>query len=460
MQPTAATERVIAHDPKSPGMTPGKPRATMAAIDGVAILIGLVVGIGIFRTPQIVAANVASEWAFIAVWVAGGLITMIGAMIYAELGSAHPDTGGEYHFLREGIGPPAALLFAWARLTVIQTGAIAAVAFVFGDYAQSLLHLGEYGAALYAAASVVLFTLVNLLGSRQSRGAQILFTALTVLGVVLIAVLGLAFDGAPAEPATRAAADASGSIGLAMVLILLTYGGWNEAAYLSAELKDVRRTMPVVLGVSILVITALYLLINAAFLNVLGLEGLRASDVVATDAMERVLGPWGAVLVSLAVCMGALSTLNATIFTGARLYYSIGRDLPLLGRIGLWQTRGDMPVNAILAQSAIALVLVALGAGTRSGFQAIVEYTAPVFWFFLLLVGVAFFTLRKRAAPGAEGFRAPLHPLMPVLFCLTCAYLLYSSLAYTGLGALIGVAVLLLGVPFVLLGRNRSAAGA
>jgi APA family basic amino acid/polyamine antiporter len=432
----------------------GAPRPSLGMVDGVAMLVGIVVGIGIFRTPQIVAANVGSEWAFIAVWLAGGVITLIGAFIYAELGSAYPHTGGEYHFLHRGIGKPAALLFAWARLTVIQTGAIAAVAFVFGDYAQQILPLGGFGSALYAAGAIVLFTLVNLSGSTQSRGAQRLFTALTVGGVLLIALLGLILGGAPATPPAAPADTTGGAVGLAMVLVLLTYGGWNEAAYLSAEMKDVRRNMPRVLMLSILAIVALYLLINLAYLRVLGLDGLRQSDVVGADTMRSVLGDSGSVALALALCCAALSTLNATIFTGARLYYSIGRDLPLLGRIGLWEARGNMPINAIIAQSVIALALVGFGASTRVGFQAIVEYTAPVFWFFLLLVGIAFFVLRHRDPPLRGAFRAPLYPLTPAIFCLTCAYLFYSSLAYTGLGALVGVAVLLLGLPVILFDRT------
>jgi len=449
---TATRPEAVASSASAMSPRAGAPRASLSVLDGVAVLIGIVVGIGIFRTPQIVALNVDSEWAFIAVWLAGGAVTLIGAFLYAELGAAYPNTGGEYHYLRQAIGRPVALLFAWARLTVIQTGAIAAVSFVFGDYAQGLLPLGPWGAALYAAMAIIVFTGINLSGSRQSRTLQLAFTLVTVLGVLLMAGLGLALGEAPApetaEPESGAGA-ASGAIGLAMVLILLTYGGWNEAAYLSAEMKDVRRNMVRVLVISIVAITGLYFLINLAYLNVLGLDGLRASDVVAADTLRQILGPHASVVVALAVCLAALSTLNATIFTGARLYYSIGRELPLLGRIGLWEERANMPVNAIMAQSAIALALVGFGASTRVGFQAIVEYTAPVFWFFLLLIGISFFVLRRRDAGRERAFRAPFYPLTPILFCLTCGYLLYSSLAYTGYGALFGVAVLLAGLPFI-----------
>ncbi|WP_371348736.1 APC family permease [Ancylobacter sp. IITR112] len=431
----------------------GAPKPSLSALDGIAMLIGIVVGIGIFRTPQIVALNVSSEWAFVGFWVIGGAITLIGAFVYAELGSAYPHAGGEYHYLRRALGRPVALLFAWARLTVIQTGAIAAVAFVFGDYAHGILPLGPWGPALYAAGAILLFTAINLTSSRQSRTLQLVFTILTLLAVLAIAGFGLALGSAPAEATTGSAGSASGAFGLAMVLILLTYGGWNEVAYLSGEMKDARRNMPRVLVASVAVITGLYFLVNLAYLSVLGLDGLRASDVVAADTLQRLFGPGAALAVALLVCFAALSTMNATIFTGARLYYSLGRELPLLGRIGLWEERSNMPVNAILAQSGIALALVLFGASTRVGFQAMVEYTAPVFWLFLLLVGASFFILRRRESGQAGHFRAPLYPLTPALFCLTCAYLLYASIAYTGYGALVGVGVLLAGAPFIWLGR-------
>lgn len=428
------------------------PRASLSVADGVAMLVGIVVGIGIFKTPQMVAANVDSELGFVAVWLLGGCVTLIGALVYAELGSAYPSTGGEYAFLSRALGRNVGLLFAWARLSVIQTGAIALVAFMFGDYAQRVLPLGAWGPTVYAAAAIALFTLINLSGSPQGRGVQRLFTGVTVLAVLAIAVAG--FLGGPPSR-VPAAAPGGGAAGLAMVFILLTYGGWNEAAYISAELRDVRRTMVRVLVLGCGAVTLLYLVVNLAFLRALGLDGLRASDAVAADAMRALLGDDGADLLAFAICAAALSTLNATIFTGARLYYAIGRDLPGLARFDRWDPRGNTPTNALLLQSAIALALVGFGAATRGGFEAMVEYTAPVFWFFLLLVGVSLFVLRRKGGAEAGRFRVPLYPVTPLLFCLTCGYLLYASVVYAGLGALVGVAVLALGVPLVLL-RGRA----
>ncbi len=434
------------------------PRASLSMSDGIAMMVGLIIGVGIFKAPQWVAANVDSGTAFLGLWLLGGLVTLIGALVYAELAAAYPSTGGEYHFLTRALGRDVGLLFAWARTTVIQTGAIALVAFVFGDYAQQLWPLGAFGPSIYAAAALIVLTLVNLAGTYESKNAQIVFTILEVSAVLFIAFVGLVL----ASPVTASAPQPSaggGAAGLAMIFILLTYGGWNEAAYLSRDVRDVRRDMVRILLVGTLVVTLLYLVVNAAYLHVLGLEGMRKSNAIAADVMRAGLGPVGAVLLSLFVCCAALSTINASIFTGARIYHALGEDLSLR-RLSLWSGTGNNPRNAIYLQSAIALALIGFGATTREGFQAMVEYTAPVFWFFLFLVGVSAFVLRQREPERERPFRMPFYPVTPALFCLTCLYLLYSSIAYTGLGALVGVAVLLLGVPLLLMARSKHSAAA
>jgi amino acid transporter len=171
--------------------------------------------------------------------------------------------------------------------------------------------------------------------------------------------------------------------------------------------------------------------------------------------MSRIAGTPGAVIVSIAICAAAFSTLNATVFTGARAYSALGNDVPVLGRLGLWDAKGHHPVYAVLLQSAITLGLVAFGAVSRDGFTAMVEYSAPVFWFFLLLVGLSVFVFRARETSDKRPFSVPLYPLTPILFCASCAYMLYSSIAYTGTGALVGIAVLMMGLPLLFLARTR-----
>lgn len=426
------------------------PKPTLSVRDGVAIMVGVVVGIGIFRTPSLVAANVDSDVAFIAVWVAGGVITLIGALCYAELASAYPHAGGEYHFLSRAYGRPVAVLFGWARGSVIQTGAIGAVAFVFGDYAARLVPLGPYGAAIHGALAVVALTAINVLGTLQSRNLQNTMTALMLAALAAIVLAG--FLGDAPQPAAPAAPDAgqTAALGLAMIFVLLTYGGWNEAAYLSAEVKDAPRNMARVLLLGTALVIAIYVLVNLALLSVLGLGGLRESKAVAADMMRAVAGEAGATVVSVTVVAAALSTLNATIFTGARVYFAMARDLSILPRVGEWNDRGLTPANGLILQAVVALALIGFGAATRDGFQAMVDYTAPVFWSFLFLTGLSVIILRRRDPQRGASFRAPLHPVLPALFCASCLYMLYSSLAYTGTGALIGLGVVALGAPLLL----------
>lgn len=431
------------------------PQKTISVLDGVAFIVGVVIGIGIFRMPPLVANNTANETMFMLAWLAGGCAMLIGALCYAELAARHPDAGGEYHFLHKAYGPRLAVFFGWARGTVIQTGAIAYVAFVFGDYAQQILGLGGRGASIWAALSVIAFTAINVMGTQPGRRTQLFFSAATVATVVVVAIAGLAGPSAPPSPAP---AGASGALGLAMVFVLLTYGGWNEVAYLSGEMKDVRRDMVRIVLIGAIVVTGVYLAVNFAYLNTFGFSGLRESKAVGADLMRVISGDAGAVLLALVVCIAALSTLNATIFTGARTYYALGRDMPAIRKLGVWDPVRDNPANAFLLQGAIALALVIFGSFTRDGFTTMVEYTAPVFWFFLMLVAISLFIFRRRETVAERPFSVPLYPVLPGIFVAICAYLLYSSLAYTGYGSLFGLAVLALGAPLAFFAKPAESA--
>ena len=424
------------------------PRKVLSITDGIAFFVGIVIGAGIFKTPSIVAATTGSDWLFIGVWIAGGVATLIGALCYAEIAAAYPNAGGEYSFLARAYGKKIAVLFAWARGTVIQTGAIALVAFVFGDYAQQLVPLGPKGPAIWAALSVAALTAINISGTMPGARAQKVLEVMTILALVAVIVIGFSIAGGsqvkPAEPGGGASA-----LGLAMVLVLLTYGGWNEIAYLSGEMKDVRRDMLRIVIIGTTVVTLLYVAFCLALLLALGLKGIAESKAVGADLMRFAAGEKGVALLAITVCLSSLSTINGSIFTGARTYYALGRDVPIIGRLGIWDENGSKPANALLLQGGIALALVVFGGMTRDGFSTMVDYTAPVFWFFLLLTGLSLFIFRVRD-PGAERpFRVPLYPLTPALFVGICAWLLYSSLAYTGLGALVGVGVLAIGLPLL-----------
>ena len=421
------------------------------------VAVAMVVGAGIFRSPSEIAANAGSTFWLFAAWVAGGAISLVGALCYAELGSAHPNAGGEYHYLSRAYGRSVGLLFAWARGTVIQTGAIAAVGFVYGDYASNLIPLGPFGASIHAGIAVLALSAINMIGTPQSKLTQVLLTALTVIAVLVVIVAGFSAS-APVPVASAPSTPSLGAAGLAMVFVLLTYGGWNEAAYLTGELKDVRRNMAKTLLIATGAVLVIYLVMNLAYLNAFGLEGLRRSNAVGADLMRLVAGDAGAILLSLIVCVCALSTLNATIFTGARVYYALGSDVSTIRVLGVWDTRGHKPGNALLLQCSIALALIVFGAATREGFEAMVAYTAPVFWFFLLLTALSIFVFRRRNGTANLPFRVPFYPLTPILFALACAWMLYSALAYTGYGAFVGVGVLVAGVPLLLIGKRQAPA--
>jgi amino acid transporter len=432
----------------------GAPRPALSLHDAIGLIVGTIVGVGIFRTPSMVAEHAGSTPVALLAWMAGGAVSLLGALCYAELASAYPNSGGDYHYLARAFGPRLGFLFAWARLSVIQTGAIALLAFVLGDYAAGLYPLGPWWtSSLYAGLIVIVLTATNIAGVRQGATTQNVLTALQVGGILFIAFAGLAAPAAPPSPGGPP--PSAGTFGLVMVFVLLTYGGWNEAAYLSGEVRDPGRTMARALLWSMALVTALYVLINWTFLATLGIAGVAGSKAVAADVVHQALGPWGAQLAGALIVIAALTSTNAAIFTGARSSYAVGRDFGVLAFLGRWHPATRTPVNALLAQGVVALALVALGSLTRNGFETMVEYTAPVFWLFLFLTGIALLVLRRRDPDRPRPFRVPLYPLTPLAFCATCGYLVYSSLAYTGLGALVGVAVLLAGALVLLVTGGR-----
>ena len=446
----------------------GAPRQTLSVLQASTMLVGMVLGVFIFTAPTLAALNTETPTQFLALWLAGGIATLIGALCYAELATTYPDEGGEYSYLKHAYGDGVGFLFAWGRMTVIQTGAIAAVSFAYGKYAQILLPLpfGEAGAAIHGAVAIAALTAIQLRGLHETANTQSFLTALEVLGLVLIAAIG--FMVAKALPAAPVGAGSS-NIGLAMVFILLAYGGWNELSYISNDMKDVKRSMAPVLVLGVIAVTFLYLLVNWAYMSVFGIAGLRKTFTPAADLVGQAFGAAGATVTAGIVCAMALSTINASIFTGARTSNALGRSFPLFGVLGQ-RSSGEVPVNAVLVQGAICLVLMALGSTTRSGFEYMVAYTAPVFWLFMIGVGVALFVLRAKHPDRERPFKVPLYPVLPALWCCVTAFMFYSSLNYifgdlwgkmvwgdTGVGAALGLVVLAIGVPVYLAGRGKSA---
>lgn len=434
-----------------------KPKQLLKTIDVMALIIGIVIGAGIFSAPALVMANSASVEQMLLAWCIGGAISIAGALCYAELATSHPSAGGDYHFLRLAYGEKLAFLFAWARLTVIPTGSIALLGYVFGDYATQIYSLGEYSSALYAAGMVVVLTAINLIGLHSGKWTQNVLTLIEVAGVLFIICAGL-FLTPDVQPITLDSTTREATNwGLILVFVMLTYGGWNEAAYVSAETVGPNKNLPRALFWSLAIVTVTYLLVNVAFVRVLGLDGAGESNAVAADMLRLVMGEPGAQIISVLIAVSALTSANATILLGARTIYAFGKDEPMFSFLGRWSTRHNGPTNALYAIGLISLALVALGAATRSGFATMVDYTAPVFWFFFVLTGLSLFVLRRKFPDRPRPFSVPLYPLTPILFVITCMYLLYSSVVYTGAGAWVGIGVLAVGGVVLLLRPKRAA---
>jgi amino acid transporter len=397
----------------------------------VALIVGIVIGAGIFKTPSLVAAlSGDAGWALV-LWVTGAMISIVGALCYAELCTAYPNAGGDYHFLHRAFGRNISFIYGWSRAMIINTGSIALLAFVFGDYISTLVSLGSYSSVIWALLVVVFLTAVNLAGIHASSRMQTWLTVTEIVGLLAVVLAGFWVD-APASGAVQwfAQAPAPTQWGLCLVFVLLTFGGWNEAAYISAELKGGPRTMVWVILASMLTLTVIYLLVNTALLLGLGLSGLSQSKTAASDLLGFAFGPWAQKALGLFVAIAALTSINATMFVGARTNFAVGNDWKALRKLGQWQLDIGSPKQALLLQALISIGLIALATQEVDGFSAMVEFTAPVFWGFLFLVGLALIWLRQTDKHTSRPFKVPLYPVLPLIFCAACAWLTYSSITY------------------------------
>jgi amino acid transporter len=438
--------------------------------DALSIIVGIVVGTAIYKTPTLVFQNVAGPWQALGIWVLGGLLSFCGALCYAELATTYPRNGGDYEYLTRAYGRPVGFLFGWAQLTAVLSGSIGAMAYAFADYAVKLWSLPAPFTAWVGASAVIALTLVNLLGVIAGKFTQNILSGAKVLGLSVMIIAGL-WAGSPARGFAGSGGGLLGpGIGLAMVFALYAFGGWNDIAFVAAEVRDQRRNVPRALLAGIAGITAIYLAVNIAILAVLGFDAARKTFTPAADLLEAALGIWGGRGISLLVMISALGAMNGMILTGSRVYATLGADY----RAFSWMARGDRrsatPAVALGAQAAITvLLIIAVGtdAGRRAidvalrgvgisglpwdqyfgGFETLVAGTAPVFWSFFFLTALSLFVLRTRDRGRPRPFSVPLFPIPPLVLCLTCLYMLYASLSYARWLALIGLGPLAVGIP-------------
>jgi amino acid transporter len=454
--------------------TPTPIVARLGMWDAVSIIVGIVVGSAIFKASGTIAAAVSHPAGMFGVWLAGGALSLMGALCYAELAATYPRSGGDYVWLTRAFGPLVGFLFGWAHLAGILTGSIGVLAYVCSDHAVRLWSLPADSGAPIAIAVVAALSLLNVLGVILGSLAQNALTIAKVLGLAAIVVAGI-FAGDP-SPAPIASTEPAGRLGLAMVLVLYAFGGWNDSAFVVAEVREPRRNAPRALLTGVGLVTILYLAINAAYWRALGWEGLRRSELPAADTLQAAFGPAGERAMSLLVIISALGGINALIFTGSRVHASLGRDHRVFALLGRWHPRWHTPVWSLAAQATVTALLVAavgLPAGQRAinaalervhvapipweayggGFDTLVAATAPIFWTFFLLTGLALFVLRAKDRHLDRAFSAPLYPLVPAAFCLTCLWMLYSSVVWAGTLVLLALVPFSLGVPLYAISR-------
>ena len=425
--------------------------APLSLWDSVSLIIGIVIGSTIYKTPGVIFSNVSDPWTGLALWVLCGGLSFVGALCYAELATTYPRSGGEYNYLTRAFGSWAGFLFGWAQLAIIQTGSIGALSYVFAEYAAKFFKSSETSTVWFALGAVVALTLLNMLGVHAGRHTQKVLVVAKLLGLFLLIVAGLASN----SEATLAVAKPVDGPGwsLAMILVLYAYGGWNDAAFVTAEVRNRSRNIPRALLLGLGLITIMYLLVNIAYLRALGFEGLRASQQPAADAFSAAMGEHAGRAMSLLVMISALGGLNGLILAVSRVHATVGADHALFSWLGHWSTRTKTPVFSLLAQGLVTVVMI-LGVGTESGrttidegirrcslpavpwerydggFNTLFAASAPIFWLFFLATGFAYFVLRVIDRDRPRPFKVPLFPLCPLLFCGMSAFGLYSAVNY------------------------------
>ncbi|MGB0582092.1 MAG: APC family permease [Limisphaerales bacterium] len=448
-------------------------RQQLSVWDSVSIIIGIVIGVGIHETAPTVMAFAGSATNTMLFWIGGGILSLMGALCYAELASAYPRSGGEYCYLTKAFGRPTGFLFGWSQLTVVRTGNVGMMSFIFAEYAAKLWNLGPTATIVLAIAAPLTFSGLNILGVVFGTRTQNALTILKLIGFTGIAIAGLAFgEGSPQEASTAAATP---NLGLALLFVLFTYGGWNDAALVTAEIKDSRRNIVRSLVIGVAVITAVYLLVNAAYLNAMGYEAAKQSSGIAAEALRLAFGDHAAKIMSVIVMISALGAVNGIIFTGARIYATMGEDHRFFAWLSRWHPKFGTPIWSILAESAITLALI-LVLGTESGrgmidavlkpfgglaiewsgrpFNNLFQWCAPFFWLFFFAAGLSLFVLRWKEPKVERPFKTPLYPHTPIGFSAASGWCLYSSIDYAGKLLFLGAVPVLLGV-FVYLWSNQ-----
>jgi basic amino acid/polyamine antiporter, APA family len=443
-----------------PMTTPVTYRRTLGLFSGTMAVVGGIIGSGIFISPSIVAQRVGTPSLTLGVWALGGVIALIGAFCFGELGQRRPRAGGSYVYIREALGPLPAFLYAWALLLVMATGAIAAVGVTFANYALGLAGLPTEHAAALAAAAILLLSAINYLGIRPGATTTNIFTLLKLAALAFLILVGM-----------RATATSPGSVNVAIPLgtggpfravaealvpVLFAYGGWQQTNFIAEEILEPQRNLPRALVLGVIVVVVVYLLANITYLRLLGTAGLAASPAPAADALRLSLGPLGASLISAGIAASTFGFLNLVIMVSPRVYQTMAADGLFFPAFARLHPRYRTPGAAIVMQGLWAVGLLVTGS-----YGALLDYVVFCDWIFFGLAVVSLFVLRRQdqaaGVPDPPGaFRVPGWPVTPLLFVLAAIYVVVGSISSNPRNALLGVGILLLGVPVFLYWQRRS----
>lgn len=436
--------------------TEGAPKLArkLGVFDATLIVMGGVIGSGIFRTPSVVAARVHGATAILVAWLFGGLIALIGAFIFAELAWRRPSSGGLYGYLRDAYHPVVAFMYGWTALLISQSGGMAAAAITFGAYVAPATS-GTGSAALWGVAAIVLLTVINCLGVREGGNAQNLLMILKGAVIVALVVAG-AFIAPAAAHATAAGgvtAPPAGSLvafGAAMIAVLFSYDGFQTAAFIDGELKDPKRTLPFGLVWGIAVVVALYVGVTLVGLRVLGAQGLAATATPASDIMRLAFGATGSRIIALGIALSTLGFLSNQVLTSPRIYYTMGEDRIFFKQLAWLHPRSRVPIVAIAVQSAVAIAIALSGR-----YDQILNYVTSIDFVFLGLAAGAVIIFRRRArVTSTSGVRIPGHPWTTIFFIIVSLAVVINTYIAFPSDSLTGLAILLLGAPVYLIWKR------
>jgi APA family basic amino acid/polyamine antiporter len=436
-------------------------RRALGPFDATMVVIGGIIGSGIFINPYLVAQRLDSSLLVLAAWVLGGLVALAGAFAYAELGALFPHAGGQYVYLRQGWHPLAGFLYGWALLLVIESGAIAAVAITFATYALRLAGRPDAAPVPLAVAAIVLLSIVNYLGVKP--GSRLLNVLVVLKVSALVALIGAgafapAADGWWASArATGGAGQTTAAMGVALVPILFAYGGWQNANYVAEEIRDPRRNLPLSLVAGTTAVVLIYVTVNAVYLRALGLDGLAATTTPASTAARIMFGAAGDAFVTAAIAVSTFGFLNLAILAPTRVYYAMAADRLFVPALAALHPRHATPWLAIVIQSAWSCALTLTGR-----YEQLLNYVVFADWIFFGLTVATLFVFRRtypveRRPPGA--FIAPLYPLLPLAFVLVAAAVVIGVVRADAAAAGRGAALLAVGIPVYVWFARRTPAG-